>query len=99
MVFDLLAGDFAGPLPNIFGEVASLIEGLLPDIARLVLYLVRELAEAVVLDPRARNQHARQEPDRNRANGEPDRILLSDADGLASLSLDLFAVREGITDK
>src|SRR4029450_3146023 len=59
----------------------------------LVLHLVRHRADLLVLDPGGGDEHAGHEPDRGRADGEADWVLLGDSSSVLRTLLDVTAVR------
>src|SRR3954451_24383764 len=78
---------------DVRGDLLAAVEHLLAGLGRLGLDLVGDRADLLVLDARGRDQHAGEEADRGRADGEAERVLLGDADGLLRAGLDVTAAR------
>src|SRR4051812_33669501 len=79
-------------LGGLLGDLLAVLERLLAGLLGRLDHLVGELAELLVLDARGRDQQARDEPDGDGAQRQPDRILLGQPLGLTRLAVDLLAV-------
>src|SRR5690348_1647946 len=73
-------------------DLAAAVEGLLPDLPGGVLDAIGHRTDTLVLQAAAGDEHARQEADGERADGQPEGVLLGDADGPASALGDLPGV-------
>src|SRR5829696_2183100 len=85
-------------LRGVLRNLLAVLERLLAGLADLLLHVVGDRADLLVFDARGRDQHAREEPDGNRADRETERILLRHARGLAGLVLDLAGIRRAADD-
>src|SRR3954468_20816802 len=92
----LLAHGVGGRLRGRLGHLLAALERLLAGLLGLLLDPVGHRAELLVLDAGARDEHAEEEAGRGRAHGQAERVLLSDAGGLAHLALDLLGVRSDV---
>jgi hypothetical protein len=61
-----------------FGDLLAVLEGLLPNVCSVLLDFVCRRTHVLVFDARGRQQHADQEACRDRAHGQPKRVLLRD---------------------
>jgi hypothetical protein len=96
VLLDPFSGDLRRTLPNILGKVPTLVKSLAADVSRLLLDLVRELAESLILHLSPGDEHPDQEADGDRANSEADRVLLCHAYCLPCLLFHLVSVRQGV---
>src|SRR5215213_666897 len=85
-------------LGGLLRDLLAVLERLLAGLLGLVLEVVRHRAELLVLHARARDEQARDEPDRDGADGEAERVGLRDANRSLRLVLDLLGVRRGVAD-
>src|SRR5689334_6268162 len=85
-------------LRRVLSDLLAVLERLLPGLLGTLLDLVGELADALVLHARGRNEHAGEESDGDRADREAERVLLGHALGAPRLVLDLVAVRRSPDD-
>src|SRR6185295_3336136 len=85
-------------LGRVLRDLLAVLDGLLAGLLDLVLDVVGHAAELLVLHVGRRDQHAGDEPDRDRADGEAEWVLLRDAARLPRLGLDVAAVRRAAGD-
>src|SRR4051794_8254163 len=96
-------------LPGLLGGVRSGLSRVLRDLLAvldrlgsraldLLGHLIGHGPELLVLDARARDDESGDEADRRRADGEPERILLGDADRLLRTGFHVARVRRGADD-
>ena len=64
-------------LGGVLRDLLAALERFLAGLLGAVDDVVGQLAELLVLDARRRDQHAGEEADRERADGEPERVLLA----------------------
>src|SRR5947209_2894651 len=76
-------------LRGLLRDLPAVLERLLRGVLGLLLYLVRDWAEPLILHARGGHEHPREEPGRGRADREPERVLLPDADCPATDVLDV----------
>src|SRR5947209_2697997 len=79
-------------LRGLLRHLLTVLERLLSRLLRLLLHLVGDRTEPLVLDPRGRYEHAREEACRGGSDREPERVLLRDPDRLATRVPDLASV-------
>src|SRR6187200_1481570 len=80
-------------LRGLLRDLLAVLERLLAGLLGLLDDLVGDVAELLVLDPRGRDEQARDEADGDGAERQADGVLLREPLGLARLALDLLAVR------
>src|SRR4051812_9654184 len=86
-------------LGGVLRDLLAVLERLLAGLLRLLLDVVRHGADLLVLDARARDEQARDEPDRHGADGEAERVGLRDPDCPLRLIFHLLGVRRGVADR
>ena len=86
----MLAAALLGRLGGVLGDLLAALERFLAGLLGACDDVVGGGAELLVLDAGGGDQRADEEADRQRADGEPERVLLGDALGAPRLLLDLL---------
>src|SRR5215207_604189 len=96
VLLGLLLGRVGGRRGDLLGDLLAPVQGLLAGLLDLVLDLVGHWPELLVLDPGRGRGQAGQEPQRGGADGQPQRVLLSQAGRPPGLLLDLATAWGGV---
>src|SRR5215210_2282425 len=86
-------------LDGLLGHVLAALHGLLARFLRLLLELVGHGADLLVLHAGGRDEEPGDKADRGRADGEPEWVLLCDADRLMGALLHVLAARGGARER
>src|SRR5215216_6408588 len=84
-----LLGGVGGAAGHLLGDLLAPVQGLLPGLLDLVLDLIGHRPQPLVLHPSAGHGQAGQEPERDRADSKPERVLLGQPNRPLGLLLDL----------
>src|SRR5215211_426768 len=94
----LLLGGAGGAAGYLLGDLLAPVQGFLAGLLDLVLHLIGHRPQPLVLDSRAGDGQAGQEAERDRADGQPERVLLGQPSRPLGLLLEMATAGGGLAD-